>query len=183
MLEEFKQKIISVATALGLNGIYECYGSYFIAVDFCIVAIGSLAEGSTREQALSEVDSMLAAVLEIRKRCSPAKASDIYLMLVCPVGSIDSPFWKELAAEIERDDRLARKHVWLPCADSGNFEVFVANTFLAKPWDSPSGTVDALKLMADDLDMPKGWQEVLLNTELETVELINKLLLLDKESI
>lgn len=183
MPESFKNKIISAASKLEYPGIFECYDSPFISLDFYIVAVGSLSGPGTREQVLATVDALLASVLEVRRRSSPAIASDLYVMLEAPVGSLSSPAWKELAAEIERDDRLARKHVWLPDVNSSNFHEFVRSTFLARPWDSPAGTVDALKLMADDLAMPDGWQDVLLDAELEGSELIEELIRLEKDSV
>lgn len=183
MFESFKEQLSALASDFEYSRIFECYGSPFIAIDFYIVAVATISGLPDRERVLALVDELLQSVLEVRRRSSPAIASDLYIMVKAPVGSLSSAAWIQLAAEIERDDRLARKHVWLPDSETSNFWEFISGTFLARPWDSPAGTVDALKLMADDLEMPDGWQDLLLGAELEGSELIEKLISLEKDSI
>lgn len=73
-----------------------------------------------------------------RSHLAPEQALDLQLWLLGPEGSGDDPKWSSLALAIERDDRVARKLVWLPPADANLHDVafknFLARTFLARPW-------------------------------------------------
>ncbi|GAB2863300.1 hypothetical protein GCM10027277_34960 [Pseudoduganella ginsengisoli] len=63
------------------------------------------------------------------------------LILVGPRGSAADSDWLALALSIERDDRVARKLVWLlpdtPEEDGESYDQFIKRTFLAKPWSEP----------------------------------------------
>lgn len=65
-------------------------------------------------------------------------ALDLLLIMVGPRGSEGKDAWKAQALSIERDDRVARKLVWLrptdPKADEESFAAFVKRSFLARPW-------------------------------------------------
>ncbi|PHV39198.1 hypothetical protein CSQ95_10800 [Janthinobacterium sp. BJB304] len=105
-------------------------------------------------------------------------------MLAAPYGSADSSDWNTLAAEIERDDRLARKHVWLPDEEGENFDAFIGTTFLARPWtvaDDDETRADALQLLTKQVSMPTGWQEVLLDDDLQGEDLVLKLLSIEMD--
>jgi hypothetical protein len=101
-----------------------------------------------------------------RSHLSPEQALDLQLWLLGPEGSEDDPDWRALALAIERDDRVARKLVWLPPAAAEEpgeaFAGFIARTFLARPWKAfpqqPSGQLDrlsALVAVAADLDIER----------------------------
>ena len=65
---------------------------------------------------------------------------DLCLIFVGPERSEDNSFWIAQAGEIERNDLVCRKLVWLPPgADLGEMDRalddMVARTFLARPWD------------------------------------------------
>lgn len=68
------------------------------------------------------------------------QAMDLQIWLVGPDGSEDDPAWLTLALAIERDDKVARKLVWLPpegeAERDASFARFTARTFLARPWRS-----------------------------------------------
>jgi len=74
-----------------------------------------------------------------RSHLRPEEALDLQLWLVGPDGSGDSPEWIAVALAIERDDRVARKLVWLPPSDPSSrdisFDHFISRTFLARPWE------------------------------------------------
>ncbi len=61
---------------------------------------------------------------------------DLHLFLVGPPGAGDEPRWIELAAQIERDERVCRKLVWLPHQPhmENSVQTFLDRTFLARPW-------------------------------------------------
>jgi hypothetical protein len=63
---------------------------------------------------------------------------DLQLWLIGPRGSERVENWTPYALEIERDERVARKLVWLmpshPAADEVSFGEFAKRTFLARPW-------------------------------------------------
>ena len=73
-----------------------------------------------------------------RSHLAPDEALDLQLWLLGPEGSGDDPAWCALALAIERDDRVARKLVWLPPKNTDlhdfAFKNFLARTFLARPW-------------------------------------------------
>lgn len=80
---------------------------------------------------------------------------DLQLWLSGPAASLEDPSWRSLAVVIERDDRVARKLVWLRSLDiqqwGASFESFIARTFLARPWKSapqqPHAKLDRLSAL------------------------------------
>ena len=73
-----------------------------------------------------------------RSYLSPAAALDLHAILVGPRGSEGVDRWKALALIAERDERVARKLVWLrpseASADAQSFADFARRSFLARPW-------------------------------------------------
>jgi hypothetical protein len=176
MSETFPELIMNAALSAGCKRVLACIDTPLIALDFQMVWASTLPSTDDRQSILNAVDSMLNDVLVLRRTWVAARSSDLYLMMAAPLGSVDQPAWKALAAEIERDDRLARKHVWLPDKDGGNFLPFIETTFLARPWSAADGRVDALKLLTEQIAMPTGWQQLLLDDELQGTELVRKLM-------
>lgn len=88
----------------------------------------------------------------------PANAAlDLVLVLVGPRGSEGRDAWRTLALAVERDDRVARKLVWLRPADArddpDSFDVFVKRSFLARPWHTSARfSVASLDDIAAELD-------------------------------
>lgn len=76
--------------------------------------------------------------LVARSYLSPAAALDVHAILVGPRGSEGSDRWRALALVAERDERVARKLVWLrpreSSADEQSFADFTRRSFLARPW-------------------------------------------------
>lgn len=91
---------------------------------------------------------------------------DLVLIMVAQPGSNEEVNWQSFATEVERNDLVCRKLVWLP--PGGNDEVagslteFLRRTFLAKPWAGPERipqtALDALTLKTEVL---KDWEEIL----------------------
>lgn len=69
---------------------------------------------------------------------SPPAALDLHVIIIGPRGSEGVDRWKALALMVERDERAARKLVWLRpsevSADEQSFEDFAKRSFLARPW-------------------------------------------------
>ena len=91
---------------------------------------------------------------------------DLVLILVGPTGSRDIPEWRAFTMEVERNDLVCRKLVWLPpkkAADNAaTLQEFVRRTFLSKPWlatDSIPQT--ALDTLSEKNAALKGWEEIL----------------------
>lgn len=86
-------------------------------------------------------------VRRVRNQCvvarsflAPAAALDLNAIMIGPRGSEGDDRWKALALVAERDERVARKFVWLrpsePGADEQSFEDFTKRSFLARPWNT-----------------------------------------------
>lgn len=84
-------------------------------------------------------------VRRVRNQCvvarsflAPAAALDLHAILIGPRGSEGVDRWKSLALVAERDERVARKLVWLrpreTSADEQSFEEFTRRSFLSRPW-------------------------------------------------
>ncbi len=73
-----------------------------------------------------------------RSALAPNAVLDLLLVMVGPRGSEGKDAWRTIALAIERDDRVARKLVWLrpaePEADQESFAAFIKRSFLARPW-------------------------------------------------
>lgn len=94
---------------------------------------------------ISNAESVFASVRRYRNQCVVARSNltadqalDLNLFLLGPPGSDNDEQWKALGAAIERDDRVARKQVWLrplqADANEESFRLFCDRTFMARPW-------------------------------------------------
>lgn len=86
-------------------------------------------------------------VRRVRNQCvltrsylSPAAALDLHAIMVGPRGSEGVDRWRALALIAERDERVARKLVWLrprgASTDEQSFDDFAKRSFLARPWET-----------------------------------------------
>jgi hypothetical protein len=109
-----------------------------------------------------------------------SEAPNLHLFLIGPPGALMDPAWRQFAAEIESDDRVCRKQVWLfdatPSLDDAR--VFLERTFVARPWPSEQRT-ELLDSMAN-ISLPKGWEEALQNQELDFSGLVEQLIALEQ---
>ncbi|NVD37652.1 hypothetical protein HT585_02195 [Ensifer sp. HO-A22] len=109
-----------------------------------------------------------------------SEAPNLQLFLVAPTGSVHDGRWKQLAAEIEADDRTCRKLVWLfdhePSEDDA--EAFLSRTFVARPWPGAQQLVqlDAVATYA----LPNGWEEAADNPQLDFDGLVAQLIELER---
>jgi hypothetical protein len=178
MFDLFKSKFVEQAKSRGYSRHEDDNNPNVFTLGFYTVVLGELTEYHTREETLSQVEELLGVILSLRKQFNAARASDIYLLMMAPPGSCNDTDWKTLASEIERDDRLARKHVWLPDNDLSDFSGFINQTFMADPWTTGEGEgeINALSLLSNDIDMPAGWENALLDADLEGRDLVLKLI-------
>jgi hypothetical protein len=121
----------------------------------------------------------------------PSEASeDLNLFFVGPVGSDVLKEWRDIAARIERDDRVCRKLVWLPPTQAGeqklSLDQFLSRTFLARPWkdaEGPSqGELDQLSSLGERLagdDTPgeavEAWLRILRSPPSDNYDLVQQL--------
>lgn len=150
-----------------------------LCIDHYHVLLGTLDDsppggsGSVPHQ----IEALYKRALEVRKELTQAGASDLYLFVVGPSGSAMSPDWESQACEIELDERICRRLVWLPDEGGENLDVFIRRTFLARPWEQvQTGTVHTLGKLTRTVDMPPEWIAVLLETDLEGRELVQSLM-------
>lgn len=133
-------------------------------------------------------------VRRVRNQCvvarsflAPAAALDLYVILIGPRGSEGVDKWKSLALVAERDERVARKLVWLRPRDAGadgqSFEDFTRRSFFARPWVTNAifsmASLDNVSraLAFDDLprDTAGEWIRLATEPELEPDDLAEQL--------
>ncbi|GGE80908.1 hypothetical protein CR103_10575 [Massilia psychrophila] len=108
------------------------------------------------------------------------EASNLHMFLIGPPGALIDATWRQFAAEIEADDRVCRKQVWLfdTAPTIGDAREFLERTFVARPWPSEQRT-ELLDSMAN-ISLPSGWEEALKNQELDFSELVDQLIALEE---
>jgi hypothetical protein len=111
-----------------------------------------------------------------RTALSEKRQDDLTLMLIGPLGSDKDGEWIAMASQIERNDLVCRKLVWLPPATAAEFEnsltAFLKRTFLARPWSltktAEQQKLDAVSNLGPTLDR---WQLVLDEQPIEDSEI------------
>ncbi|WP_022976825.1 ABC-three component system middle component 1 [Nevskia ramosa] len=117
------------------------------------------------------------------------EALDLQGILIGPRGSERDEEWRALALTVERDDRVARKFVWLrpesKDADEASFHELVKRTFLARPWRSEGtftmAALDNLKRVALTWNVKVSrntvdeWMELGVSQSEDSDELVQKL--------
>lgn len=105
------------------------------------VLIGDL--GSDIIDAQSQWHRFMNQAAIARSWLPPETSEDLNLFFVGPDGSDEMKEWREIAARIERDERVCRKLVWLPPAEisdqQSSVNQFLTRTFLARPWKDAEG--------------------------------------------
>ncbi|KPH04381.1 hypothetical protein CO657_22910 (plasmid) [Rhizobium acidisoli] len=111
-----------------------------------------------------------------------AEAPNLQLFILGPGGALLNPIWRQLAAEIEADDRTCRKLVWLyqnePTIDDA--KRFFERTFIARPWPVEQMTKQ-LDSMAN-ISLPGGWEEAIEDPDLDFGALAERLIELEGEA-
>jgi hypothetical protein len=108
-----------------------------------------------------------------------SEAPNLQLFLIGPPGAYGRSEWRQLAAEIEADDRTCRKLVWLvdqtPTLD--NAEGFLTRTFVARPW--PTTQQQVLLDTVASYALPEGWEDAVDDKELDFDGLVQTLIELE----
>jgi hypothetical protein len=103
-------------------------------------------------------------------------APNLHLFLAGPIGASGAPEWRQVAAEIEADDRVCRKLVWLfndsPTAESA--KDFLERTFVARPWPTEQRS-ERLDSVAN-FSLPDGWEDAIQDHELDFTTLVDRLI-------
>ncbi|WP_137126625.1 ABC-three component system middle component 1 [Roseomonas sp. HF4] len=136
----------------------------------------TLLPESPNEEGMSDV------MRRVRNQCvvarsylSPPAALDLHVILLGPRSSEGVDRWRALALIAERDERVARKLVWLrpldASADEQSFADFVKRSFLARPW-----ITDAIFSMAplDNVSRAAAYGDVPRDTAGEWIRLVSE---------
>jgi len=131
-----------------------------------------------RDNFISQVESQLQKVLKFRQQLSQAMVNDLNVIFVLEPTESNCKTLNDLSNEIERDDRVCRKLVWLKGQYGKPVESFLDRTFLARPWTSASpATADALLPLTDGLGISNDELfDALMDEELDGEEFVRKLM-------
>jgi hypothetical protein len=109
-----------------------------VQIDRYGVVLALLPEAPSEESVGDVVRRTRNQCVVARSYLSPSAALDLHALLIGPRDSEGVDRWRALALIAERDERVARKLVWLrpadPRADQASFDDFAKRTFLARPW-------------------------------------------------
>ena len=108
-----------------------------------------------------------------------SEAPNLQLFVTAPSGALRDPAWRQLAAEIEADDRTCRKLVWLfegsPTLEDARG--FFGRTFIARPWPAEQVT-QQLDSMAN-ISLPDGWEKAIEDPDFDFSGLVERLIELE----
>lgn len=140
------------------------------------VLFAQLPEKPERSIIHEFLENELQKALTLWKTATQANANDIYLFFIGSDDSFADKQWLSIASEIERDERLCRKLVWLPSSQN-TAEQFLRRTFLAHPWvEGETKNVDALSVLEEELEISNSWLDLLQDSNLERYDLLLKLI-------
>lgn len=106
------------------------------------------------------------------------EATSLSLFLLGPLGSKDDQEWNDWALEIELDEKVCRKIVWLLPASPTDQDAqeFLEGTSLAQPWKHheaiAAGKLDSLA----QLELPEQWLEIFQNELLGPDDIVRELI-------
>lgn len=161
----------------GLTAPQEIVGSEVVRYDYYSIIFRQMSEVTNLPDILSQYEEILQYSSEAWQQGTQQDVCDLHLILVGPEGSSDDMKWLDAAGQIERDDRICRKLVWLPNGEGKNLNDFLNRTFLATPWQGvDSGKAEGLKAISEDLNISDKWLNALLEEGLEGRELIERLI-------
>jgi hypothetical protein len=105
-------------------------------------------------------------------------APNLQLFLIGPEASMADQRWRDAAVEMEADDRICRKLVWLPPASPSieDARAFLRRTFLAKPWESHGAAADPRLDRLSGIQLPDGWLDAIEDESLDSDSLVSRLI-------
>jgi hypothetical protein len=149
-----------------------------VRIDDIPVLIGALSGTAPRASAETQLRRYRNQAT-IARSWLAAEAPNLQLFLIGPPGAIGKMEWRQLAAEIEADDRTCRKLVWLydqaPSVEDA--EIFLSRTFVARPW--PTSQQQVLLDTVASYALPEGWEEAVDDKELDFDGLVEALIELE----
>ena len=151
------------------------------------VLIGAFGASEARDAVNAVWGQFNNLVASTRTRLQGNQSCDLHLLLIAPPGSEKKDFWLEVRGEVEHNDLLCRKLVWLPPEDPASWQgsamEFLGRTFLAQPW--VGGAVgaheldqldDAVSRLAAQVDLSteilRSWVALLERKDLESPALV-----------
>lgn len=109
-----------------------------LQIDRYAIVLALMPEAPNEESIVDTVRRARNQCVVARSYLTSPAALDLHAILLGPRGSEGVDKWRALALIAERDERVARKFVWLrpedPAADKTSFAEFTQRTFLARPW-------------------------------------------------
>jgi len=109
-----------------------------LQIDRYAIVLALMPEAPSEERVVDTVRRARNQCVVARSYLTPPGALDLHAILLGPRGSEGVDAWRTFALIAERDERVARKLVWLrpedPAADEASFAEFTQRTFLARPW-------------------------------------------------
>jgi hypothetical protein len=129
-----------------------------------IIILADLGSDLTKAPADWAAAQRQAAVA--RTTVAADSGEDLVLILVGPPGSRELADWRALTMEIERNDLVCRKLVWLPpkmpADNPATLKEFVRRTFLSRPWLATDSIPQiALDTLSEKNAALSGWEEIL----------------------
>lgn len=131
-----------------------------------------------RDNILAQAEKHSGTALNLRRELPPAEANDIHLMYVCTPSESNQEVLKGVCSEIERDDRVCRKLIWMNGVHGTPVEDFIDKTFLARPWENATpATSEALRALTEELDSRYAYLlKIILNDALDGDDFVNELM-------
>jgi len=152
--------------------------AYAVRIDDIPVLIGELSGTALRASIEPQLRRYRNQTI-IARSWLAAEAPNLQLFLIGPPGAFSRSDWRQLAAEIEADDRTCRKLVWLfdqvPTVDDA--EAFLTRTFVARPW--PTQQQQVLLDTVASYALPDGWEEAVDDKDLDFDGLVEALIELE----
>ncbi|TPN63691.1 hypothetical protein FJ986_23540 [Mesorhizobium sp. B1-1-1] len=150
-----------------------------VTLDRIPVLIGALV-GSALKTSVDQQVRRYRNQATIARSWLGSDAPNLQLFLTGPSGALRDPAWRQMAAEIEADDRICRKLVWLfegsPTLEHA--KGFFERTFIARPWPAKQLT-QQLDSMAN-ISLPDGWEEAVEDPNLDFGGLVERLIELER---
>lgn len=153
------------------------FGNIYVLFSSLVVSADS-DPSYLRNNFISQVESQLQIALKFRQQLPQAMVNDLNVIFVLEPTELNCKTLNDLSNEIERDDRVCRKMVWLKGQYGKSVDNFLDRTFLARPWACASpATADALLPLTDGLGISNDELiDALMDEELDGEEFVRKLM-------
>lgn len=178
----FNSEVLSEAIAGGTLGRREGDLPHHVAaatLDGIPVLFGML-EGPASKTGVDQQMRRYRNQATIARSWLGSEAPNLQLFITAPSGALRDAVWRQLAAEIEADDRTCRKLVWLfeGSPELEDAKGFFERTFIARPWPAAQLT-QQLDSMAN-ISLPEGWEEAIEDPDLDFSGLVERLIELER---